>query len=233
MRGPRTFSTSTALGFSFSYDADQFWKHVSFICMTAMLAANRKWLTRYASCQKVWPFRNKAVIKLTRRHIPIRARQTFSQRAAFGCFSTSRKQAIARSITARCSKSTALAMPSARPPAPLKSSASHPVLSKKVRSFFLIRSALLRFTLPDYFDLPSCSSQAGNVFDVPLTIICQFGKPEAKPRLRQPCKRAARMAMPKTAVNEDHLAQSRKHQVGLARKARVMQPIPVSASVSD
>src|SRR5882762_1427519 len=41
------------LGLEFLNRGDHLRKHVSFICMTAMFAANRKWLTRNASRQKV------------------------------------------------------------------------------------------------------------------------------------------------------------------------------------
>src|SRR5580704_7732660 len=103
-----------------------------------------------------------------------------------------------RSTTAECSK-PALATPSARPPAPLKSSTL--CIEKPLDlPFEFVDSTEL--ALPYHADLPPGPSQSSYVSQIAPPVLRELWDPKAKSRLRQASKGTSQMAMPETSVHK-------------------------------
>jgi len=60
----------------------------------------------------------------------------------------------------------------------------------------------------------------------------RFDQPELVSRFQQPSQTASIMPMPKTTMDEDHLASTGKDEIGATRQLRIVEAIPITQSVN-
>lgn len=86
------------------------------------------------------------------------------------------------------------------------------------------RGFLLQLALPDDAHAPLLATQSRDVPKIASAVFSELWHPEAALRFRQPRERAARMAVPITAVDEDDLSEFGENEVRLSGKIACVEP---------
>jgi hypothetical protein len=101
-------------------------------------------------------------------------------------------------------------MPIAKPPAPAKSST---LCIEKPPDPFDEAILVANLAFPDRQHAPSPSHECTTITLVSNAISFQLWQPESQSRFRQAGEGAPAVAMPETAVDEDHFLSASKHQI--------------------
>jgi hypothetical protein len=103
------------------------------------------------------------------------------------------------------------------------------VFQKADEAPFIVGPAQLTF--PQHESSPSVRPKDFQVFGVPRSVPTDLGGPIFHVRLRHPRTSRAIVTVPKTAVNEDHLAARWKDQIGAARQIPPVETIPKASGM--
>lgn len=85
-------------------------------------------------------------------------------------------------------------------------------------------SARSNNALPNYSDAPICLDELAYVSRVSFNIFSKLFIPKFGSSRRGRCITAARVTMPKAAMNEDNCSPFRQHDIGPARKMASVKP---------
>src|ERR1700728_113289 len=116
-------------------------------------------------------------------------------------------------------------MPMASPPAPAKSST---LFIEKPPNHRAQVACVRELAFPDCQHLPPQSRERAFVFFIPEPVAFQFRNPEINTGFRQSRKRASRVPVPETTVNEDDLPARREHEVGTSRKRSLVEAVTIA-----
>ena len=122
----------------------------------------------------------------------------------------------------------ARAIPSAKPPVPVKSSTDRRIVIKELPQAPREPSEIAKFALPRDQSPPSLTPCFGLDRQIATAIAVQFRKPELPTRLGQPGVPTPGMSVPEASVHPDHPAPPGKCDVRSSGHPPVLEAVPVS-----
>jgi len=106
-----------------------------------------------------------------------------------------------------------------------------PRRAEKLHRSFSDGLQISQLALPNHQHRPTRLEKPNAAVPIPSHVPLKLLAPEVPIRFREPSKRTIPVAMPKAAMNKDHLAPTGEHKVGFSGKFFVVQPVTVAHSM--